>query len=304
MEETAIRPPANKKKIHSKDEFELCYIRHQYLRRVTYNPSEKEMEPYMAIVKHMAYNTFNMYRNLFALVGFDLIDVINIGRIHLVSFLGLFSLEKMEKKYKEFVLLYKKLNGIKPDKDVIQNKNKANLTMFLKQRMEDVVRVCRQKAKNIKGMAVEEAYAYYGTKKPPKNHRLLLEDNEKYGFKKIDFSSFKSIRKKLNKIDQKMFKFSGYWYVCVPLEHRNLTLLDLSCAGLDPHDSIHNMNPEQILFYKHEEEYFNKKKAEFDVQSDDMKIDIMKQFIQKNKKNPTFKEEIKLAKKFIKDLRV
>lgn len=304
MDDKIERPAAEKRKIHSKNEFELCYMRHQYLRRVTYNPTEADMAPYMQIISHQAKNTFYTYRNLFRLVGFDVQDLISIAQIHLVSFLGLYKLDKTPAKYEEFLMVHWKKHDREANTEDVENKDRANLTMFMKQRMEDVVRVCRQKARNIKGMPVEEFYVFYGPKRPPSNSRLLLEDHEKYKFRKLDLGSFKSIKKKCKiKSNDEAFKFAGYWYIAVPLEKRNLTLLDLAGAGLDPYDSIHNKNPEEILFDKVKETEFEEKKANFEAQSDRRKEHIMRHFIRKNKGNPMFSEEIQLAKKFLKDLR-
>lgn len=298
------RPAAEKRKIHSKNEFELCYLRHQYLRRVSFNPTESDMAPYMQIVTHQAKNTYYTYKNLFKLVGFDVDDVINIAKVHLVSFLGLYKLDKVPKKYEEFLALHMKKWTREANAEDIDNKDKANLTMFMKQRMEDVVRVCRQKARNIKGMPVEEFYVFYGPKRPPKDSRALLEDHEKYGYRKLDMGSFKSIKKKMKiKSNDEPFKFSGFWYIAVPLEKRNLTLLDFAGAGLDPYDSIHNKNPEELLFHQLNEDEYEQKRAEFESSSDKRKEDRVRHFIRKNKGNPLFREEIALAKKFLKDLR-
>jgi hypothetical protein len=304
FEPESFRPQADKKKIHSKNEFELCYMRHQYLRRVTFNPTATDMAPYTQIVTHQAKNTFYTYRNLFKLVGFELDDIISIAKIHLVSFLGLYKLDKLPKKYEEFIVMHNKKHSRDPNTDDVENKDRANLTHFMKQRMEDVVRVCRQKARNIKGMPVEEFYVYYGAKKPPKDTRDLLENHESFGFRKLDMGSFKSIKKKcgINNNDEP-FKFAGYWYIAVPLEKRSLGLLDFSGAGLDPYDSIHNRNPEELLLGKIEEEEFERKKAEFQSQSAKRQEDRVRHFIRKNKGNPMFKEEIALAKKFLSDLR-
>lgn len=304
MEDRIERPAAEKRKIHSKNEFELCYLRHQYLRRVTFNPTEADMAPYMQIVSHQAKNTFYTYKNLFKLVGFDVDDVINIAKVHLVSFLGLYKLDKVPKKYDEFLVVHTKKWGREANADDIENKDRANLTMFMKQRMEDVVRVCRQKAKNIKGMPVEEFFVFYGAKRPPKDHRALLEDHERFGYRKLDIGSFKSIKKKMKiKSNDEPFKFAGYWYIAVPLEKRNLTLLDFAGAGLDPYDSIHNKNPEELLFHRFSEDEFEQKRAEFEASSDKRKEDRVRHFINKNKGNPMFREEIAIAKKFLKDLR-
>lgn len=304
MEDTVDRPQADKRKIHSKNEFELCYMRHQYLRRVTYNPTEADMAPYMQIVSHQAKNTYYTYRNLFRLVGFDVEDIVNIARIHLVSFIGLYQLDKTPEKYQEFIVAHWKKYDKQPAENDTLDKNKANLTMFMKQRMEDVVRVCRQKARNIKGMPVEEFYVFYGPKRPPKQSRLLLENHEKFGFRKLDLGSFKSIKKKMKiKSNDEPFKFAGFWYIAVPLEKRNLTLLDFSGAGYDPYDSIHNKNPEEILFDKVRETEYDEKKAAFESLSDSRKENVIRHFIRKNKGNPMFREEIGLAKKMLKDMR-
>ena len=320
MEDTVERPQADKRKIHSKNEFELCYMRHQYLRRVTYNPTQADMAPYQKIIEHQAANTFYVYRNLFKLVGFDLDDLISIARIHLVSFLGLYKLDKNPKKYEEFLLIYWKKHLKEANSDDIENKDRSSLTMFMKQRMEDVVRVCRQKARNIKGMPVEEFFVFYGPDKPPKNAAKLLEDHVKYGFKKLDLGSFKSINKRAKKIlmDEKNlsakkkaalkdkfkpFYHSGSWYVAVPLEKRNLTLLDLAGAGLDPYDSIHNKNPEQLYIDKFNEKEFEENKVKFKAYSDERKGAIFRNFIRNNKDKPRMAEEVMLARKFIKDLR-
>lgn len=291
---------APKKKIHSRNEFELCYLRHQYLRKVKDMPSQAEMQPYMRIVEHMARNTFYTYKNLFLLVGFELEDVINVSTVHLVSFLGLFSMDNMGAKYESFLEAHKTKYGFYPDDQSLLNKNKANLTLFLKQRMEDLVRVCRQKARNIKGLPVEEFYVFYGAKRYPKNLRKLLEDHEKFGYRKLDMASFKSIKKKANKKGTEPFKFDGKWYVPVLLEQKTLTALDFAGAGMNPYDSIHNKDPEQLLFEKQDEEQFERRKDQFFNSSKQRQVAILRSFIRKNVKNPLFREEIKIARKVLK----
>lgn len=298
-----IRPIAPNSKISYKDSFELCYLRHTYLRKVDYNPTEAEMMPYMKIVTHQAKNTFYTYKNLFQMIGFIADDIINIGRIHLTAFLGLSSLEKNQKNMEDFKFIFLKKNAKDPNEADLLNKNKAIFTLELNQRMETLVRVCRQKARNIKGFPTEEFYVFYGPKRPPRNTKKLLEDHEKFQFRKLDLASFKSIKKKMKiKNNDKAFQFAGYWYVAVLLENRTLSFADFSGAGLDPYDSIHNKDPEQILFDKVNEEEFEKKKAIFEKHSDKRKEVILRGFIFKNKKNPHLQEEVGLARKYLKRL--
>lgn len=294
--------PAPTKKISHKESFEFCYLRHRYLRKIENSPSQDEMKPYLSIAKHLAKNTYFTYKNLFRIIGFDCDDLISIANIHLVSFLGLFSLEKMPEKYEEFISShYLKHLSHASDFDV-RNKNKANCTIFLKQRMEDVVRVCRQKARNIKGLPTEEYFFYYGPNRPPRILRNLIENYEKYGFRKLDTAIYKSIKKKVKIDDSLIFTLNGNYYVAVPVEQKNLSLSDFSGADLDPYDNIHNMNPEQAFSIVEEHKIWEQRQKEFNDVDLSNKAFLIKRFIENNKKKPKFKEELKAARKLLKHI--
>lgn len=299
-----VRPIASKGKIHCRNEFELCYLRHQYLRRVDYNPTKKDMEPYKAIAAHMARNTFFTYRNLFHLIGFESEDLINIANVHIVSFLGLFSLEKLPEKYQEFFKSFDAIHKEGPQSEDILNKNKANCTLFLKQRMEDVVRICRQKAHNIKGYPTEEHYFYSGSNPPPALLRDLIDKHEKLGYKKLSTAVYKSIKKKVHPVltDGPVFEFNQHYYVAVPIDQKNLSLDDFSGAGLDPHDNLHNKTPEEICSLSQENEDLEQKEEEFFASSDEVKTKLIKRFIRKNKRNPLYKEEMRAARKMLREI--
>jgi hypothetical protein len=300
--EKVDRPKADKGKIHSKNEFELCYLRHQYLRKVDFNPSEEEMKPYYHIITNLAKNTFFTYRSLFGTVGMEAEDLINIGKVHLVSFLGLFALDRDLVKKENFIKNFE-ISKLKhaEEKDFL-NKNKANLTLFLKQRFEDVVRICRQKVRNIRGSASDEFAVFYGAKKPPKLLADLLVDHEKYGFKKLDIAVFKTIRKRAKAQGANSFKYNDTYYISIKAEHRNLDLVDFSGADMDPRDSMHNMCPDRIFLDHEENVHWENKRVEFDGFTDSRKKRILKKFIAKNKAKQAFKEEIKTARKLLKSM--
>lgn len=304
MSQKVERPAADKKKIHNRNEFELCYLRHQYFRRANYNPTPEEMKPYDRIVERMASKTYHTYVNLFRLVGLEREDVISIGSVHLVSFLGLFSLERMPEKYEAFSIQYReKNNGATPTEWDERNKDKSSLTLFLKQRMEDLVRVCRQKARNIKGLPTDEYYVYYGPHEPPLIFRDIVEDYEKMGFKKLDVAIFKTIKKKIKPRPQGLvFKFENNWYISVPVEQSGLSFEDLAGADMNPYDSLHNMNPEQILFAKEDEEFWASKQQRFDNWTPLGKIRKLRKFVKSNANNPKFQAEVKTALFTIKKL--
>lgn len=294
-----IRPQASDKKISTREDFELAYLRHQYFRRVKYNPTEVEMQPFMKIVDHLTKNTFFTYFNLFKAVGMYHEDVLNIGRVHLVSFLGLYSLEQMPIKREEFSENFIKYNHKIPEEKDFDQKNKANFTMFFKQRMEDLVRVCRQKVRNIRGQSSEEYLVFYSKNSPPKIINKILRDYEELGYKKVDFSIFKSIRKKADvEHNATVFKFNDIWYVAIAIDQRNLELEDIVCSGSNPYDNYHNMRPDHL----YEEKEIGDLDKVFSRKSCYRKKVMLRNFIAKNKNKRHYIEEIATAKKLLKSL--
>lgn len=292
-----IRPKASEHRINSSNNFELVYIRHQYFRRSSYNPSKEEMFPYTHIIKKLTSQTYFFYSNLFQMVGFDKEDLFSIGTIHLVSFLGLFSMEMMPEKYHNYASTFGLTHKDPPNEQDIVNKNRANFTIFLKQRMKELVRICRQKVRNIKGIPFDEFQAFHGSNKPPADLQNLLENYEEYKFNKMDATAFKTIRKKSRSYGKIAFKYKKVWYIAIPLRYKKLALNDLSGAGIDPYDNMHNMNPEQIVTKLEDEMTLNRKIEEFRSNSNSEKEKILKQFIEKNQHNNLFFEEVATAKK-------
>jgi len=278
-------------------EWELCYLRHQYLRRVKKQPTREEMEPYHKIVENFTTNTYYVYKNLFLMVGLDLEDVLNVGQTHLISFLGLYALECNPKKLADFRKSPKRNTSV-------LDKNKANFTCFIKQRLNDLVRVCKQKAKNIKGVVAEEFVVFRGTKRPPKDIEDLLENHDRYGYSPLTTTAFKTIKKRMhNKQEGPIYLDNKVWYVCVPIRKKNLNFTDFTCNNYNPYDNLHNMTPEEV-FEKAEGSDWDGKWLKFNAISNDERIDILKNFITKNQGNPTYKEELKTAKRFLESLSV
>jgi hypothetical protein len=229
----------------------------------------------------------------------DLEDVVNIAQVHLVTFLGLFALERHPDKLQKFKDNFRSYNSIICTEKDILDKNKANFTCFLKQRLEDVVRVCRQKAKNIKGIVAEEFLVFKGSKLPPNDIEELLEDYEKYGYRKLSPAAFKSIKKRMrNKQEGPVYLENGIWYVCVPIRKKTLSLSDFACNNYDPYDNLHNKNPEELLEMK-QENGWEGKLVSFNMASDEERIDLIKNFVVNNMDNSSLKEEVRIAKRFL-----
>lgn len=299
------------KKIHSKEDFELCYLRHQYIKRSNYVPSKEEMQPYEWIIKNLSNRTYAFYQKIFFSVGLEKQDIINIGRVQLVSFLSLFAMQRLsEEKQRDFVNKHFKRHGCLPTKKDFLDKNKANFTLFLKQRMTDLVRVCRQKFRNIKGTDSSVALTYRG----PEDFSLEeIGENfhKKYsslGFKKISIESYKSAKKAANKGEvsdpqENNFYYNGSLYIYIPVEIKLLTQEDLVSAGYDPYENFHNRTPEENFLNEEGAFLLNEKKKLFNRSSRYGKIRTIKKFIKQNINNPIYGYEIKLARDYLKTLK-
>lgn len=300
MREYVTRPAAPDKKIDCHEEFELCYLRHQYLRRVNFNPSDAEMSPYYPIVRNLAKKTFYTYFNLFQMVGMDLEDVTSIGKVQIISYVGGFSIAENDIVHDRFIDMFQERHLDVPDAFDIQSKEKANFTVFLKQRFADLVRVCRQKAVNIKGLPTQGYMVYAGVNPPPTDHKELDRANKKYGYKKVDISNFKTLKKRMKGQDGPVYQYQGKFYVTVPVEHKTLSITDFICAGLDPREGIHNMTPEQVMLEKADQLDFETKKAAFLGRSSNYRNRKIKEFISLHKDNPSYNEEVRAARKMLK----
>jgi hypothetical protein len=302
MSQPVQRPQAAAGKISYRDNFEDCYLRHHYLRRATSNPTPAEMAPYLQICKHFAHNTLCTYAGLLRITGFGLGDVVATAQVHLVSYLGCFSLEAMPTKRKNFVAAFVKAKGHEPGCDDYEDKNKADFTAFLKQRMEDLVRVCRQKVRNINGQPLDGVVAFYGTPEPFGFLSRLLTDYDSLGYHKIDLAVFKTIRRRAKAGRSECFEFDGKWYVCCRQQTKMLDAVDFAGADCSPYDNLHNMGPEDYYQQFEAANEWEARVREFEASSIGKRTETLKLFVAANKDRPEFKVEIRVAEKMLKAL--
>lgn len=257
------------------------------------------MAPYAGIISMLSKNTFFVYANLFRAVGMGYEDIQNIGRVHLVSFLCLYSMESSKEKKDQYIERIVQSEYRMPEEKDFDQKNKANFTFFLKQRMEDLVRVCRQKVRNINGYPYEEYVVFCGKENLPKNIYRLMKNYEELGYKKIDFSIFKSIRKKSNvSKDSNVFKFEDMWYVALATDQKKIAQEDIEVSDFSPHDNSHNLRPDEFYIEKESNLLY----GVFENKSSFKKIKILRKFIAKNRTNRQYKEEILTARKLLRNL--
>ena len=67
------------------------------------------------------------------------------------------------------------------------------------------------------------------------------------GYKKVDFSVFKSIRKRANvNHDATVFQFDNTWYVALALEQKPLEFEDIVCSDSNPFENEYGKRPDEM----------------------------------------------------------
>lgn len=110
-------------RINYNDNFEDVYLRHSLFRRVP-DATAAQMEPYMSTLKHSARRALYKWQSSFKSMGFGEDDLVNIGRIYLMSFIHFYATSE----------------------DV--NENQKLLVAFLKQRFGEAAKISFKKALN------------------------------------------------------------------------------------------------------------------------------------------------------------
>lgn len=191
---TKVRVPINPDKfVSTKEEFELTYMRWRYFMRAS-NPPEELIKKYEKAAYKIAKETYNENFETMKNSGLEVEDVCNIALVHLVSYLGCYSLQfsdngklKIEEKKKKMELA----------EEEIKRKDLSNMMVFIQQRMKDLIRVFRQKNKNVFGENLVAVLFQLVDREKPCTDLELLKAPDKYGYRRVLPSQYKEVKKKL-----------------------------------------------------------------------------------------------------------
>lgn len=286
-----------KQRIHHKDEFELSYLRWRYLIR-TSNPPAEVLKQFENAAYKCARDSFFGEKDTYIASGMELEDVCSIAQVHLVSYLGLYSIEHVPDQMEKFVNKYEKTNGKKPDEKEIKRKNLSNMICFISQRLRDLIRICKQKNRNITGENVTyEIYKLTGKEKECSDWALSLSP-ESYGFEKISRAEKIKVGSHIirdaamERVEHKgrvyrvISDVTGVTWLSNHNDPSNLPIFN-------PQDKI--LNPEEIEDFKlkHRKE---KLLDRYQEASPKNKIRILKRIVRFLSKKEGFEQEVELAK--------
>jgi len=306
------------KKYNFNDDFEMLYLRHEYLSRIP-NVDQIDITPFESIANATARLMYDKFRTNFSKISLEQEDIASVTKVYLVAFLGLYSIKVNEDAIERFVAKYKVKNGKDsyPTEVEFERKDRNNLINFLRQRLYHFSTLCERKGRNILvGRDIRGAFA------KTKDSILacdeeLVKDHKKYGYRKVTKKELKEAKEKCKKSGiSDLCDVDGFEIVEVEILTQGLWNVE----GFNPEkdydghmiipssnyemiygegNTIYNSSPEQSYVYAEEEFDLKSFKKRFFKLSNEERVKKLKFFIQKYGNTNTYKGEIKLAKKYM-----
>jgi hypothetical protein len=200
------------KRISHRDEFELSYLRWRYLLR-TENPAAEVLEKYKKAAYKSAKESYRDHENIYKASGMEPEDVCNIALVHLVSYLGIYSLQYVKEVNAKFSESFAVTVGREPTLAEVAKEDLSNMICFISQRMNDLIRICKQKNRNITGeLSATGLFRLVGKEKQGADLNVYFAPAS-YGYKKVGTEEYKKVKKLMhNNLKPGRFEVDGAVY--------------------------------------------------------------------------------------------
>jgi hypothetical protein len=180
--------PEGHENVKTKENFELRYLRWDYLVRAA-NPTNDELKKFEKSIRYIARTYYKKYQYEFSSSGNQVEDVENVARVHAVSYLGLYSLKSNPNKLKAFKERLVKEGFDPEDETHIDRKENLSLMSFLQQRLEEFALTIRRKFDEEPGMSTMKVFQQVIPGQWPSDEELY-EDPASFGWKILSRKAF------------------------------------------------------------------------------------------------------------------
>lgn len=124
-------------------------MRLNYLRRAR-PVTKEELEQYDSVVQVVFRQNYYRYKNFFDVIGYEKEDVMNLLKIHAISFIGHISILNDANKIDEFSQRFVRINNRQPTSEEMLKKAQSDCYHFLKQRIYECANISSNFSKNQK----------------------------------------------------------------------------------------------------------------------------------------------------------
>jgi hypothetical protein len=238
-------------KSHDTHDFEKLYLRWKYFLKGRLKVTDEvSAAKYLIAFKREILSSSNTFyfknKVILERMGMSLDDVISISQVHLISYIGAFSLENNLGKLEIFKEKHQKKHEVLPTKEDILKKDRINFMSFLRQRYTELIKYCLRELQKISMDKIERKY--FKSKHVVLNiaNPDILRNYKKYGYVPVKMTEFQKLRKSLKHKND--FVHEGWHYFAVSSEMRSFIEDNLlECMHCDNIVGEDNLSPEDIL---------------------------------------------------------
>lgn len=304
------------KEYNFKDNFEMVYLRHEYLSKIP-NPDSIDIEKFKDMALATGAIMYRKFSNIFRRVGFDEDDVKSVAKVYLLAFMGLYSFDSNEKTLNRFKEQYRlKNDGNEPSEEELTRVDRNNLITFLRQKLAHCAVVCERKSRNIiANKDISGAFAYTTDSKPASPEEIL-KDYKKYSYRKVTKKELKEIKLQAKKDSVKeLSDKNGFGIIEVNIKAPDFGLINEFDTEADftyttstnsrygklygENKNVFNNSPEESYMHIESDVALKGFRKDFFNLTHKEKCRKLDFFIRKHKGDKKYKEELKLAKKFL-----
>jgi hypothetical protein len=288
-------------KVDYKEEFELVLMRWRYLLKSP-NPPSEVFKEYSKTLNSVSKRMWYSFKYAFSVAGYDYNDVRALADVYLVAYYGIFSLRNNPDELKRFKETYKRKNKVEtdPTDEEVTKKDHNNFVSFLTQRLEEAGKICSQKNRNIRGT---DGYreAFIGDAEVQVSDEVLRSHPETFGYRKLKKKELDAYSAILGAKARGTFRTPDDKVVRV-VEMGPKALREEDLQEVYSPDSAFTMNPLRFMEAIEEEQADLELRNRFEALEADERTQLLKSFIASNKNNPKLAEEIKAAKKMVREI--
>ena len=287
-----------------RDDFERIYLRHDILDKCKdLNP--KYIVEFKNIIEITSKLIYSRFLNSYNRVNFDYDDVLSIANLYALYYMNLYSTRDNAELRQKMIQKYTDRHHKKPSDAKIHMCDRNNLIRFLRQRLRYLAILCDRKGKNILPQSSKEGYFIPLENAKIVSKYLIMEDPEKYGYKKIriqDYLEAQRYSKQMGFSDIQTKDGSTVFVIenkDRPFSHKDYLSVFAQSQNEYTNNPEHHLINLQSQKEKAEKNKTKLLRSKFKLTSDSDKLTVLTQFINQHKNDSRLYKELKLARKWV-----
>lgn len=300
----------NTTEVNYQDAFEDLYLKHDYLKRVK-DFDQNELKEHEVTVKVTAKIMYDKFKITYNKVGFYYDDIVNISRVYLYAYLGIYSFKTNPDKYEKYKLGFVKTKGRDPSIEEMTIGERNIIINFIRQKLTTCSTFCERKSRNIVvGKNEKKAFAFTEFSIPASND-LILEHPKTFGYRSLHKVEMELIKK--NNLNKKNGLFDKDGFKVFEIEQLSQLPVSfqiyVSSGDSDDDEAVDLLNlssvpsVEDTILDIEEDKDLDVNMINFESLETSKRKLMLTNFIRKNSDSKYLKEELYTAKKMLKNMK-